>query len=102
MSALLLYGFNGIQRYHEVGMSHAMLIDISGESGSCKTTIVRKISEIESDFIFLPNDLLFKPIAMPQNDFIHHRRSEKTLNVDPKKLIIFKGSYNEQALNIPE
>lgn len=37
-------------------MNQARIIGISGGSGSGKTTIVKKISEIESDFIFLPQD----------------------------------------------
>ncbi len=33
----------------------------------------------------------FKPIEMPQYDFVHHRRTEQSLRVEPKKLIIFDG-----------
>jgi len=132
-------------------MSRAKIIGISGGSGSGKTTIVRKISEIVSDFVFIPqdnyyksaeeiplrtpgskrhavqfpgfapeqpisnanisefnfdrpdafdNELLrrhllalkdFKPIDMPQYDFVHHRRMEQPLRVEPKKLILFDG-----------
>ncbi len=132
-------------------MSRAKVIGISGGSGSGKTTIVRKIAEIVSDFVFLSEDnyyksadeiplrtrrsrgpamlfpglspdepisnanisefnfdrpdafdheLLrrhlqalkdFKPIEMPQYDFVHHRRTEQSLRVEPKKLIIFDG-----------
>ena len=104
------------------------IIGITGGSGSGKTTIVRKISEIISDFVFIPqdnyykdadfinnsnitafnfdhpeafdNELLYKhltalksmqPVDVPTYDFVHHRRSEETQRVEPKKLIIFEG-----------
>jgi len=41
-------------------MSRAKVIGISGGSGSGKTTIVRKIAEIVSDFVFLPEDNYYK------------------------------------------
>ena len=34
----------------------ARLIGITGGSGSGKSTIVRKISEVVSDFVFIPQD----------------------------------------------
>lgn len=105
-----------------------VLIGISGGSGSGKTTIVRKISESISDFVFIPQDnyyrsaefitnsnitdfnfdhpnafdkeLIFshltdlkkgKTIQMPQYDFVHHRRMEETIEVKPRKVIIFEG-----------
>jgi uridine kinase len=104
------------------------LIGICGGSGSGKTTIVNKISEIISDFVFIPQDnyyksaeyisninitehnfdhpdafdseLLyehlsklkqFRPIDMPQYDFVRHARKDRTVRVRPKKLIIFEG-----------
>lgn len=104
------------------------LIAIGGGSGSGKTTIVRKITEIVPDFNFIPqdnyyksaeyisnsnitafnfdhpeafdNELLFlqlgllksgQGIDMPQYDFIHHRRKDETLRLEPKPLIIFEG-----------
>ncbi len=33
----------------------------------------------------------FKSIEMPQYDFVHHRRTEETVRIEPKKLIIFEG-----------
>jgi uridine kinase len=109
-------------------MNQARIIGISGGSGSGKTTIVKKIAEIESDFIFLPqdsyyksaefisnrnitafnfdhpeafdSDLLFrhlsalkkcKPVDMPQYDFVHHKRLSTSVQLEPKKLIIFEG-----------
>jgi len=109
-------------------LHEARLIGICGGSGSGKTTIVRKISEIISDFVFIPqdsyyksaefisnknitaynfdhpeafdNDLLheqllslkhFESVELPQYDFIHHRRLEETVTVQPKKLIIVEG-----------
>lgn len=104
------------------------IVGITGGSGSGKTTIVRKISEIVSDFVFIPqdnyyksaeyinnsnitafnfdhpeafdNDLLFKQLSalkrgerikMPQYDFVHHCRKTETVDVEPKRLIIFEG-----------
>ena len=109
-------------------MEKAVVIGITGGSGSGKTTIVNRIREIVEDFVFIPqdnyyksaeyinntnitafnfdhpdafdSDLIkkhikalknFKAIEMPQYDFVHHRRTEKTVKVEPKKLIIFEG-----------
>lgn len=41
-------------------MADAKLIGICGGSGSGKTTIVRKISELVSDFVFIPQDNYYK------------------------------------------
>ena len=41
--------------------SEAKIIGIGGGSGSGKTTIVRKISTIVSDFAFIPQDSYYKP-----------------------------------------
>jgi len=107
---------------------NAKIIGISGGSGSGKTTIVRKITEIVQDFVFIPQDNYYRsaeymtnqnitafnfdhpdafdtellclhlqklknyePIEMPQYDFVHHRRTDKTLHMEPKKIIIFEG-----------
>ncbi|MCX7027276.1 MAG: uridine kinase [Spirochaetes bacterium] len=104
------------------------VIGICGGSGSGKTTIVRKISEVVSDFVFLPQDNYYKSaeymsnanitafnfdhpdafdneliiehltalrcgqrIEMPTYDFVHHRRTDKTISVEPRKLVIFEG-----------
>lgn len=109
-------------------MGDVKVIGICGGSGSGKTTIVRKISELISDFVFLPQDNYYKSAAfisntnitafnfdhpeafdnelliehltrlkrgeaieMPRYDFVHHRREEETIRVEPKKLIIFEG-----------
>jgi uridine kinase len=109
-------------------MAQAKIIGICGGSGAGKTTIVRKISELVSDFVFIPQDNYYKsaeyisnsnitafnfdhpdafdnvlllehleclrrgePIDMPTYDFVHHRRREERVRVEPKKLVLFEG-----------
>ncbi|MFA7395890.1 MAG: uridine kinase [Sphaerochaetaceae bacterium] len=104
------------------------IIGITGGSGSGKSTIVRKISEVITEFVFIPQDnyyrsaeyisnenitaynfdhpdafdtqLLYehlsllkqcKSIEMPQYDFVHHRRKEETIVVNPRPLVIIEG-----------
>jgi uridine kinase len=106
----------------------AKIIGISGGSGSGKTTIVNKIAEIVSDFVFIPQDNYYlsaayvsnknitdfnfdhpdafdvpllrkhlialkkmEAIDMPQYDFVHHSRTDETILVEPKRLILFEG-----------
>jgi uridine kinase len=109
-------------------MAANKIIGICGGSGSGKTTIVRKISELVSDFVFIPQDNYYKSaefisnanitafnfdhpdafdnpliieqlgalkrgesIEMPTYDFVHHRRTGETIQVSPKKVVIFEG-----------
>ncbi len=111
-----------------MGMEATKVIGICGGSGSGKTTIVRKISELVSDFVFIPQDNYYKsaghisnsnitafnfdhpdafdnalliehldllregkPIDMPIYDFVHHKRREESIRVEPRKLVIFEG-----------
>jgi len=104
------------------------IVGIAGGSGSGKTTIVKRITDIVTDHAlvaqdnyyrsaeYLTNstitgfnfdhpdafdtDLLFeqlqilksgRPILMPQYDFVHHRRREDTVPVEPRRLVIFEG-----------
>lgn len=46
------------------------IIGITGGSGSGKSTIVRKISEIISDFVFIPQDNYYKSAEFISNDNI--------------------------------
>jgi uridine kinase len=48
-------------------LQEARLIGICGGSGSGKTTIVRKISEIISDFVFIPQDRYYKSAEFISN-----------------------------------
>jgi uridine kinase len=109
-------------------MTPVKIIGICGGSGSGKTTIVRKISELVSDFVFIPQDNYYKSaefisnanitafnfdhpdafdndliieqlsalkrgeaVEMPTYDFVHHRRTQETIAVEPKKVVIFEG-----------
>jgi len=109
-------------------MTPVRVIGICGGSGSGKTTIVRKISELVTDFVFIPQDNYYKSaeymsnsnitafnfdhpdafdndliieqlkalkkgesIEMPTYDFVHHRRTEETIHVSPRKVVIFEG-----------
>lgn len=109
-------------------MREVKIIGITGGSGSGKSTIVRKISEVCSDFVFIPQDNYYKsasyisnenitafnfdhpdafdmelleehlsslkayePIEMPLYDFVHHRRMDDTVTVQPRPLVIIEG-----------
>jgi len=51
-------------------MTPVKVIGICGGSGSGKTTIVRKISEVVSDFVFLPQDNYYKSAEYVSNSNI--------------------------------
>ena len=97
------------------------LIGISGGSGSGKTTIIKRIAERVSDFVFIPQDNYYKsaeniinfdhpdafdtkllldhlkdlkagkPIEMPTYDFVHHRRAVETTIVEPHRIVLLEG-----------
>ncbi|QQO09842.1 uridine kinase [Breznakiella homolactica] len=51
-------------------MGDVTLIGITGGSGSGKTTIVQKITEFITDFVFLPQDSYYKSAEFMSNDNI--------------------------------
>ncbi|MGA2479913.1 MAG: uridine kinase [Spirochaetia bacterium] len=109
-------------------MNGARIVGIAGGSGSGKTTIVTRITEIVRDYALVPQDNYYRsaehvtnqsitefnfdhpdafdsellceqlsalkagtPIRMPQYDFVHHRRRNDTVLVEPRKLVILEG-----------
>ena len=101
-------------------MNSVRIVGIAGGSGSGKTTIVTRVTEIVRDYALVPqdnyyrsaehvtewihhrfnfdhpdafdNDLLWEhlqalkaatPIRMPQYDFVHNRRTNETVLVEP-------------------
>ncbi len=104
------------------------IVGIAGGSGSGKTTIVTRITEIVRDYALVPQDNYYKsaehitnssitefnfdhpdafdsdllleqltalkadtPIRMPQYDFVHNRRRNDTVLVEPRRLVILEG-----------
>jgi len=109
-------------------VSRVRIVGIAGGSGSGKTTIVTRVTEIVRDYALVPqdnyyrsaehvtnqfiagfnfdhpdafdNDLLWEhlqalkaatPIHMPQYDFVHNRRTNDTVLVEPRRLVILEG-----------
>ncbi|HVP19413.1 MAG TPA: uridine kinase, partial [Spirochaetia bacterium] len=104
------------------------VVGIAGGSGSGKTTIVSRITEIVRDHALVAQDNYYRsaehltnrtitefnfdhpdafdtelllehlstlksgrPIRMPQYDFVHNRRREDTVLVEPRRLVILEG-----------
>ena len=104
------------------------IVGIAGGSGSGKTTVVSRITEIVRDFALVAQDNYYKSaenitntnitaldfdhpdafdsdllreqlealkagraIQMPQYDFVHNRRTEETVLVEPRPLVILEG-----------
>jgi len=104
------------------------IVGIAGGSGSGKTTIVSRITEIVRDHALVAQDNYYRsaehltnrtitefnfdhpdafdtelllehlstlksgrPIRMPQYDFVHNRRREDTVLVEPRRLVILEG-----------
>jgi uridine kinase len=69
-------------------MANVKIIGICGGSGSGKTTIVRKISELSSDFVFLPQDNYYKSAEFISNtnitafNFDHPEAFDNELLID--------------------
>jgi uridine kinase len=112
----------------EARMSGVRIVGVAGGSGSGKTTIVSRITEIVREYALVPQDNYYKSaehvtnrnitafnwdhpdaidsdllceqlaelkagrsIRMPQFDFVHHRRREETVLVEPRRLVILEG-----------
>ena len=104
------------------------IVGIAGGSGSGKTTVVSRITEIVKDYALVPQDNYYKsaehitnrtitdfnfdhpdafdsellcehlrqlkmdrPIEMPQYDFVHHHRTQRTVTVLARPLVIVEG-----------
>jgi uridine kinase len=109
-------------------MNEVRIVGVAGGSGSGKTTIVSRMTEIAREYALVPQDNYYKsaehitnltitgfnfdhpdafdsdllcehlvalkagrPIRMPQYDFVHHRRREETVVVEPRRLVILEG-----------
>jgi uridine kinase len=110
-------------------MNTVRIVGIAGGSGSGKTTIVTRITEIVRDYALVPQDNYYRsaeemppntvaagfnfdhpdafdsdllwehlqalkahmPIRMPQYDFVHNRRTNDTVLVEPRRLVILEG-----------
>ena len=118
-------------------MSGVRIVGIAGGSGSGKTTIVTRITEIVRDYALVPQDNYYRsaeempqstvaahvtnefttgfnfdhpdafdsdllwehlqalkavtPIRMPQYDFVRNRRTNDTVLVEPRRLVILEG-----------
>jgi uridine kinase len=108
--------------------SGVRIVGVAGGSGSGKTTIVAKMTEIAREYALVAQDNYYKSaehitnltitgfnfdhpdafdsdllchhlaalkagraIRMPQYDFVHHRRREDTVTVEPRRLVILEG-----------
>ncbi|MGA2640192.1 MAG: uridine kinase [Spirochaetia bacterium] len=109
-------------------MNGVRIVGIAGGSGSGKTTVVSRITEMVRDYALVPQDNYYRsaehvtnqnitgfnfdhpdafdsdllleqllglkagtPIRMPQYDFVHNRRRNETVLVEPRKLVILEG-----------
>jgi uridine kinase len=121
-------------------MNSVRIVGIAGGSGSGKTTIVTRVTEIVRDYALVPQDNYYRsseqmppntvaarmppgtvagitgfnfdhpdafdsdllwehlqalkaatPIRMPQYDFVHNRRTNETVLVEPRRLVILEG-----------
>ena len=109
-------------------MSGVRIVGVAGGSGSGKTTIVSRMTEIAREYALVAQDNYYKSaehitnltitgfnfdhpdafdsdllcehlvelkagraIRMPQYDFVHHRRRDDTVAVEPRRLVILEG-----------
>jgi uridine kinase len=109
-------------------VSGIRIVGVAGGSGSGKTTIVSRMTEIAREYALVAQDNYYKSaehitnltitgfnfdhpdafdsgllcehlaelkagrsIRMPQYDFVHHRRREDTVAVEPRRLVILEG-----------
>ncbi|MGH4038966.1 MAG: uridine kinase [Sphaerochaeta sp.] len=78
------------------------IIGVTGGSGSGKSTVVRKISEVCSDFVFIPQDNYYKSAAFVNNEnitaFNFDHPDAFDLELLKEHLIALK---NGQAIDMP-
>ena len=89
-------------------MEGVRIVGIAGGSGSGKTTIVSRITGFNFDHPdAFDSELLCEqltalkagtPVRMPQYDFVHHRRRNDTVLVEPRRLVIPEGGFNDRAM----
>ena len=109
-------------------MEGVRVVGVAGGSGSGKTTIVSRLTEIVGDYALVPQDNYYRsaehltndtitefnfdhpdafdtdllekhlvdlragtPVRMPQYDFVHNKRREDTVLVEPRRLVILEG-----------
>ena len=83
-------------------MAGAKIIGICGGSGSGKTTIVRKISEVVSDFVFIPQDNYYKSAEYISNSNITAFNFDHPDAFDNELLVAQLGALRRgEAIEMP-
>jgi len=84
-------------------MGNIKIIGITGGSGSGKSTIVRKISEVCSDFVFVAQDNYYKSATFINNSNITAFNFDHPDAFDTELLVQnLKDLKNEKAIDMPQ